>query len=296
MSYVIGPEYSIPYTLTGPDGAIAVFNDTTSPFYAGTLVPEECSGLESAEVRESSAERTEQDGAIQGNNFFGKRPIILGGEFAPFGSQIQRSEMMARAMRASNAMRKDATLVWTPENGTQVFVKARRNQPTKIAGNWVKKFQLALSAADPRIYSTTLNSATVTPVPATEAGRRYSKTYNKVYGSQAPNGTLFITNNGWGESPPIIRVWGPCINPSIINNTTGQAINLTYTLNAEQFLELDFFNRTIKLMGTSNRYSAMNFASSEWWYLQPDQNEIRLAFSSYETGAKMEVFYRDAWV
>lgn len=296
MSYVVGPQYGVPYTLTGPDGAQAVFNDTTSPFYAGVLVPEECSGLDSAETRESAAERTEQDGAIQGSNWYGKRPVILAGELRG-GGTVLRNEAAARVMRASNAMRRDATLVWTPDGGEQVFVKGRRAQPTRITGNWNKKFQIAVMAADPRIYSTTLTTGTVTAAAASEAGRSYNRVFNYTYGATTPNATLFVTNNGWGESPPIVRIWGPGINPSLINNTTGQAMNLTYTLtSAEEYLELDFFNRTIKLMGTSNRYSAMNFATSEWWYLQPDQNEIRLAYSSFGAGAKMEIFYRDAWV
>lgn len=296
MSYVVGPQYGVPYTLEGPDGAIAVFNDQTSPYFAGVLVPEECSGLDSAETRESAAERTEQDGAIQGDNWYGKRAIILGGELLVSGT-IARNEAAARVMRASNAMRKDATLIWTPDGGEQVFVKVRRSQRTTIAGNWNKKFQIPLTAADPRIYSTLLTTGTVSAAAATEAGRSYNKKFNYIYGATAANGVLFVTNNGWGESPPIIRVYGPGINPSLINNTTGQSINLTYTLtSAEEYLELDFFNRTIKLQGTSNRYSAMQFATSEWWYLQPDQNEIRLAYSSFSAGAKMEIFYRDAWV
>lgn len=295
--YVVGPEYGVPYTLTGPDGSVAVFNDPTSPYYAGVLNPEECSGLDSAESRENAQERTEQDGAIQGNNWYGKRPVILAGTISPISGAVQRSEMAGRIMQASNAMRGDATLAWTPEGGETVFVKGRRNSNgVKIVGPWIKKFQMALTCADPRIYSAVLNTTEVASSGGVEGGRTYDKTYDYKYGATSPTGIIHVINNGWGESPPIVRVWGPGINPSIINNTTGQAINLVYTLNAEEYLELDFFARTITLGGTASRYYAMQYETSEWWYLQPGSNEIRLTYASFETGAKMQLFYRDAWV
>jgi hypothetical protein len=296
MSLVSGPQWGVPFTLTGPDGAIAVFNDDTSPYYSGILIPEECSGLDSAEVRENLADRTEQDGAIQGAQFYGKRPVVLTG-MLPAGSTTTRNEMAARIKRASNAMRKDASLIWTPDGGEQSFVKLRRQAPVRITGNWLKKFQIPLVAADPRIYSTALTNSSVLASPAAENGRSYDKAFNMSYGLPTPSGILNVTNNGDGESPPIIRIYGPGINPSITNNTTGQSLNLTFTLStAEEYLELDLFARTIKLNGSSNRYSALNFSTSEWWYLEPDQNEIRLGWASFTAGAKMEIFYRDAWV
>lgn len=296
MSIVSGLQWGVPYTLEGPDGAKAVFNDSTSPFYAGVLIPEECSGLDSAEVRENMADRTELDGSIQGPQFYGKRPIVLTGQInAP--DSITRNEMAARIKRASNAMRKNATLTWTPDGGSQMFTRVRRQAPPRITGNWLKKFQIPLVAADPRIYSTTLTSSSVLASPASENGRTYEKTFDFSYGLPTPSGILNVINNGDGESPPIIRIWGAGSNPTLTNVTTGQSLVLNYTMvTGEEYLELDFFARTIKLNGVVNRYSALNFADSEWWYLQPDANEIRLGWSSFTTGAKMEVFYRDAWI
>lgn len=295
MSLVSGPQYGVPFTLEGPDGAKAVFNDETSPFYAGMLVPDECSGLEGAEVRENLVDRTEQDGAIQGAQFYGKRPVVLTG-IINSTTTTQRNEMLARIKRASNAMRKDASLTWTPDGGEQMFTRLRRQQRLAISGGWMKKFQISLVAADPRLYSTALTSASVLAAPAAENGRSYDKNFNMSYGAAVPTGILNVTNQGDGESPPVIRIYGPGTNPSVINNTTGQIINLTFTLfTAEEYLELDFFSRTIKLNGQDNRYSAFNFETSEWWYLQPDANEIRLAWSSFTAGAKMEILYRAAW-
>lgn len=463
MSLVSGPQYGVPYTLTGPDGAIAVFNDSTSPYYAGILVPDECSGLDGAEVRENMADRTEQDGAIQGDQFFGKRPVVLTGVI-PATTTVERNEMEARIKRACNAMRADATLTWTPDGGEQMFTKLRKQtRSPMISGGWLKKFQIAMVAADPRLYSTVLTSASVEPsglvetnyatnpssettnnlgnaggwvvtrpeaaaegitakagkfvtkhkyesgvetnagfvgfefpsagtwtvsiycyIPAgwnggnivmnaegyssasepietaaagttgvwqrvsckvtvttedlvgnivlrvsgglpsaakfiffdamqiekdskpteyfegtriQEAGRKYDKVYDFEYGAAVPSGTLFLTNQGDGESPPLARIYGPGKNPSLINNTTGQALNFVCALgSAEEYLEIDFFARTVKLNGEVNRYSALQRSTSEWWYLQPDQNEVRIGYVEFSVGAKLTVFYRDAWI
>lgn len=296
MSLVSGPQWGVPFTLEGPDGAKAVFNDDTSPFYAGILVPEECSGLDSAEVRESAADRTEQDGGIHGEFFYGRRPVVLGGIITPTDT-VTRNERAARIKRASNALRRDATLIWTPDGGEQSFIKVRRQQPLRIVGNWTKKFQIPLVAADSRIYSTVLTNSSVLAAPASEAGRGYEKAFDFSYGVATPSGILNVTNSGDAESPPVIRIYGPGTNPSLTNATTGQTLNFTFTLTLpEEYLEIDFYARTIKLNGSANRYSALNFQTSEWWYLQPDQNEIRLGWSSFTAGAKMEIFYRDAWV
>lgn len=293
---ISGPQWGVPYTLEGPDGTKAVFNDETSPYYSGILIPEECSGLDSAEVRENIVDRTEQDGAIQGDQFYGKRPVVLTGVIIA-DSPLVRSEAADRIMRASNSMRKDSSLIWTPEGGEQMFTRLRRQQPTRITGNWRKKFQISMVGADPRIYSTAQNVVSVLAAPAAENGRAYDKNFNMSYGAATPSGILNVVNDGSGQSPPIMRIYGPGINPTLTNNTTGQQINLTYTLvSAEEYLELDFFARTIRLNGSANRYSAFNFETSEWFYLEPGQNEIRLSWSSFTAGAKLEILYRDAWL
>lgn len=269
-----GPQWGVPFTLEGPDGTKAVFNDSTSAHYAGILIPEECSGLDSAEVRENLADRTELDGAIQGPQYYGRRPIVLTGAI-PATSTIVRNEMMARIKRASNAMRANATLTWTPDGGEQLFATIRRQAPLRITGAWLKKFQIPLVAADARLYATTIQTGTIVPGGA---------------------GTVTLTNNGDGEAPLTATIFGPIENPTLTNEATGQSINLTYKLAKGEKLVLDFLARTIKLAGTTNKYSALNFATSTWWLIQPGENKIKLAQKSYEKGAEVEFSFRDAWV
>lgn len=150
-----GPQLSTKYTLTGPDGTIATFNDPTDPNYVGAIT--EITGLDSPEVRDNGENLTATDGGINGNFYYGRRPITISGLIYNVISNEDRNKKITKLTQASNAMREDATLEWTPEGGERQFVKVRRQQPMRIAGAWAKTFQIALVASDPKIYSTAVN-------------------------------------------------------------------------------------------------------------------------------------------
>lgn len=109
--YPFAPENSAIYRLN--NGAVtAVFNDPLDPDFVGYLT--EVTGLDSAEVRESAEDMVQADGGIHGNFYYGRRPIILNGKIVNFGGTDVRRVRMDKIMRASDAMRGDATLSWKP--------------------------------------------------------------------------------------------------------------------------------------------------------------------------------------
>lgn len=157
MSF-LGVEYGCKFVLTGPDGTRAVFNEPLDADFVGVLNPEESSGLDAPEIREDSAERVEGDGAIFGDFFSGKRPIVLGGEISATSKTV-RNERAAKLKRASNAKTGNSTLTWEPAgSGQQVQLTLRRQQPTRIVGGWIKKFMVAMGSADSKIVSSTLHT------------------------------------------------------------------------------------------------------------------------------------------
>lgn len=148
-----GPEYGIKYTLEGPDGTKAVFNDSTDPNFVGSLSPES-SGLDSADVRESAIDNVEGDGGIHGNFYYGRRPVVLQGTIIA-SSAAQRNERALKIQTAANALRADASLRWKTQGGTveEVELKVRRQQPVRITKGYVKEFQIPLVSANPVILS-----------------------------------------------------------------------------------------------------------------------------------------------
>lgn len=154
MTYIpFSPQTGAKYRLTGPDGTIAVFNDPTDANYVGMLT--DVTGLDSANVRESGDDLVQSDGGWHGNFYYGRRPITLTGEVFGHASVDARTARLDRLIRASNAMRGDATLWWqnSDMNAVPMQVLVRRQQPLRISGAWVKNFQLQLVSADAPLFS-----------------------------------------------------------------------------------------------------------------------------------------------
>jgi hypothetical protein len=254
-------EINVKYTLTGPDGTTAVFNDPSDPNYVGMLT--EVTGLDSPDVRESADDLVEMDGGIHGDFFYGRRPVVLNGIVLNPSSASARNLRLDLLSRASDAMRGDAVLTWTPSGSVPQYIRVRRQQPLRISGAWQKTFQVPLVAADPRIYSSSLNTSTVVTSPsATSAGRTYPKVYPIAYSAAAPLGQLLVTNAGTSSTFPVLRIYGPGNNPKVYNFTTGKLIALTYSLGAGDWLTVDTLNRTVLLNDTTSRYSAVDFLNT----------------------------------
>lgn len=288
-------ELNVKYTLTGPDGTVATFNDVSDPNYIGVLA--DVSGMDSPEVRESADDLVQQDGGIHGDFFYGRRPLTLSGIILNPASAADRNARQEKLSRATDAMRGDAVLTWTPSGGVQQQIAVRRQQPLRVSGAWQKQFQISLVAADPRIYSSALHTSTVvTSAGSGSAGRSYAKGYAIAYSAVAPLGQLLVTNAGTATTYPVIRVYGPGNNPKIYNFTTGQMISLVYSLGSGDWLTVDTLNRTVLLNDTTSRYSAVDFLNTKWFGMAAGVNDLRIAYDSYIAGSSMRVDWRDAWL
>jgi hypothetical protein len=291
-----GPEFGVPYELEGPDGQRAVFNDDSDPDYVGVLA--EVSGLDSPEVRENAADRVEADGGVHGNFWYGRRPFVLTGRLLAGGSAALRNERATKLLRATNAMRADGILRWTPNGSVEQFVRYRRQQPVRITGGFNKECQVALVSSDAPIYSSELLSDSVDASSETPGGRTYNKVYNYSYATGSVVGaTLTATNQGSADTPATLTLTGSITDPVITNVTTGEAIALDVSLAAGEQLQIDTGHRSIiDPSDNQNRYSTLNFADTTWWALAPGSNTIRLDQYSNGAGASLLVEWRHAWI
>jgi hypothetical protein len=290
-----GIQFDTKFTIIGPDGATAVFNDPTDPEYVGMLT--ELTGFDMPEVRENADNLVQMDGGIHGDFFFGRRPFTMSGRILPIASATDRNSKITHLQRAVTALRGDAIVKFTPDGGQEQFLAARVQQPLRISGNWIKDFQIAMVAADPRRYSTVLESSTVAAdATAGVGGFSFNLSFPINFGAASPTGQVLVENNGNMDTWPVLTITGPGTNPSIYNASTDQRISFAYTLAAGETLVVDTLNRTVKLNGVTDRYSALDFTNTEWWPLIPGINDIRLAFASYSAGATLKVDWRHAWL
>ena len=142
--------------------------------------------------------------------------------------------------------------------------------------------------------------ATALAVPPAEPGFTFDLTFDIVFPLSSPVGATNVTTIGDALCPPVLRLFGPCVNPRIENvsepDEEGRAKRLQFniTLGAGQFLEVDVRERTVKLNGNprQDRYSTLNFVESRWWTLQPGDNLIRYFPEVFGSDSRAEVLFR----
>ena len=255
------------YTLTGPDGSVAVFNDPLDANYVGMLT--DVSGLDSAEVRESAADLIEADGGAHGAFYMGRRPITLSGRVFNHSSIAERNVRLDRARRASLGLRADSTLKWTPVGAQEVFVSVRRQQPFRESGGWVKDFQIPLVSELAVIQSTTQISVA---------------------------GGVATENQGNWPAYPVLEITGTSTNPTVA------AGGLTFrtaalSLASGEKVEFDMLNHTGKFTAgarvgqSANRY--IDFSTTAWPYLAGLGTSQTFALTG--GGTLSAVRYRHTW-
>lgn len=280
MAYVpLATQFGAVYTLTGPNGVVAVFNDPTSGNYVGML--REITGLDSPEVRESADELVEADGGVHGSFYFGRRPITMTALVFGHATVAEREARIDKARRATLAMQADATLAWTPAaaGAPSVFVPVRRQQPFRETGAWNKELQIALVSEFAVIMSSTLNATA-----STSSGTGVS-----------------VENKGSYVTYPVVEVTGVSSNP-VITDGHGGTLNtgpsgFTLSVASGETVQFDLLNHSaVFTAGARNGQSAnryINFGTTTVW---PSVRGATTETFTLTGGGTMVVKWRHAWV
>lgn len=154
-----------------------------------------------------------------------------------------------------------------------------------------------------KLFSTAQQLANINPAGAAEPGRAYDLVFDRTYPSLASGGQT-VTVDGNLETDPLIRIFGPCTNPKIENQTTGRKLEFTanggIVLAVGDYLEVDVRNRTVRLNGLadvgSNLYGRLDFAVSKWWALVPGVNLIRYYPVASASPSVAELTWYSAWL
>lgn len=132
------------------------------------------------------------------------------------------------------------------------------------------------------------------PIPTGTWGRVYDRDYPH---TEPPH--VLVVNAGQAIVPWRAVIRGPCTNPRLINDTTGQGLYLTvgnYTLLGDEAVVLDSATKTIKTDDGANRYSKLDIAKSRWFDLVPGDNEIRFYPDTSSPGTVCDFTWREAWL
>jgi hypothetical protein len=153
------------------------------------------------------------DGAIFGHKTAGARQVIVSGAATgPRGPLLAYSrDLAALAMARDPADLAIAEDTGGDEEGL-TLTAACRADAEGLAHAWhgpgFFTYQLALTAADPRLFESSWNEATLTLGGEGESGREYPREYPWEYGSSALPNTARLVNAGSAAAPVMITYTG----------------------------------------------------------------------------------------
>ncbi len=151
---------------------------------------------------------------------------------------------------------------------------------------------IPLAATDPRIYDDAFTS-TFAVLASTSGGLTWPLTWPLAWGTTL-SGIITPDNEGNFETGALLAMTGPVTNPRVLNLTTGQTIGVTLVVADGSVLVIDLTERTVLLNGTASRMSTLT-ADSEWWALQPGENQIRYSADT-ATASILWMVHRSAWI
>jgi hypothetical protein len=149
------------------------------------------------------------------------------------------------------------------------------------------------------LEDTATQTAVIRPSATSATGRTYPKTYPWSYTPANAGSVATLTSAGNVATAPMLRLYGACTEPVILNVTTGQQIELDdLTLVDGQYLDIDLDARTVLLNGdpSLSYYDRINFATSTWWKLQPGANIINVAVATSDASCELDVSWTDRWI
>jgi hypothetical protein len=161
----------------------------------------------------------------------------------------------------------------------------------------VATYSALLTAADPRRYSTTLQSQSA-GLPQVTGGTALPWTLPLTIASGSQSGTLTLTNAGTTATRPVLTITGPVTPPTaiVVQLSDGSVRQLTYSdaLNSGDQLVIDCNAHTVMLNGTASR---RRYLSGQWPEIPPGGSAtIQWTSNGYSSAALLTGTCRSAWM
>lgn len=246
-------------------------------------------------VRSSDLERPNAHGAYPGVDYLGRRTVVLTLQLvattpAEFDTQVQTLKDALTILPEGEYPLRFAG------NTRRLYCRPRNRH---IPNNTLYPQRHAAApiefvASDPRIYDDTETTAS-TALPESSGGMEFPVTFPLVFGTVTSEGTLLATNDGNFPSPLVVTFVGPVDNPSLTNVTLAKTVTFDMSLADGDQLVVDLNERSAILNGTASRSSKLR-SGSQWFDLDPGDNELRFSASTYSAAAYAYLAWRSAWI
>lgn len=245
-------------------------------------------------VRTGDSARPQADGMYPGADYLAGR--ILQFDLVVAQEAVARETILNAVAEAFLVRQDELPLMYELPGQDERMINCRpRKRAMKVDNTWqhgVARIAIELFASDPRLYSTTLQTAITTRAIVTgglDTPHAFPHSFGTVSG-----GAVNCMNNGITDTWPIIVWEGPLTNPEATLTATGETLGVTITLAAGETLVADFKEKTVLLNNIASRTGLVVRPTSTWFALPPGNSSVRLSASA-GTGT-MLVTWRDAWL
>ncbi len=256
--------------------------------------------LGDADTRQVVEDAPDADGTIDDTAYVGARPVTIAVTLTTVDTADTMHTLLTRIRRYTNP-RLRPTLFVQEADGPELAVTVRRGQVDAPVGlahyrnvtlQWVAPSGVLESAAE-----------TVVPISAggegAEVGRLYPLIHPRIYPASDPLGSIVVTNAGNADAYPLIRIYGPCTDPTLINDRADRSLVFDgLEIDPGEFVEIDTRRRTIRYNANpaDSRYGTLSFPASRWWSLAPGESTIRFVPATSSAPSLAELVYRHTYL
>lgn len=251
------------------DTGILLNGDASLPF----VDIESIQGLDSADIRQSTATREDTHGGYVDAYWQDIRTVTIEGTIYATPTTLEDYLDDLKANFAPTQT--DKPLYFETDVGTRlVFGKSLGLKYSKDAARRLGKanFQVQIICQDPRIYGAVLNSATITRAA----------------------GVMHINNTGNKPTTGIFTITGPISSPTITDDVSGTTFSFPgYSLSTGATLSINLDNRAV-LQSTNNIRNKMSLIGN-WYEITPGSHSFTFGGSGSTSGTTLNLQYRAAW-
>lgn len=257
------------------------------------------SGLYDADIRDLREIRPNQHGEIAYHSYYSGRTIIINGEIR--AGNLSKLRNMIRDLQIAFNDFSELPLTLSIPNFDNIYINCKKMAALDIeeANDSLipkRNFMISLRAKDPRFYSETLVTTEIIPSGIGFEGRTYNLDYSRAYDEySADSDSAEVENVGGFSNSPVMKIYGPCLNPTIYNTTTNTKLIFECEISDGDYYEINLFEGAIIDSLGNSRTSSLS-ATSDNFYIDVGQNIINFIVGSYNSSTKLEIFSRNSWI
>ena len=272
----------------------------------GTLLLDEDNGFivqaverTTPEPRQSSTPRVDADGEDDQTSRFGAAAVTV--DLHVCAGPTGTVQQLTDRLRAYCAPARRPYLIYRPtdDDDERRILLSSGQAPTVLRYRTHMQARATWRAPDGVAEAAEAAEVSLNATATVELGVSFPLTFDVGFPGTPTIGASTLTNNGTVAVAPTIRIYGPCTDPRIANETVGRALIFDgLDIAAGDYVDIDVKARTVRLNSepAQSHYNQLDFAQSRWWALEPGTNEVRFYPVTAGDACVAEIRWRDAWL